>query len=265
MLEFIFKIYAYLFASNRFRKVNTFLYHLGLRGLGILNYQNECLTGEKAWLKKYLKGKSKPIVVDVGAHLGNYSKAVFSANKNSIVFAFEPHPKTYKRLISNVVSPNFKAFNLAVGSKNGILELFDYDPEGSSHASLYKDVIKVLHKREYISFPIEVVVLDDFLEKQGIQNIDLLKIDTEGNEFDVLLGCEKFLKDKRIKAIQFEFNEMNIISNVRFKDFWDYLKGYGYEFYRILPKGELLKIEKYSPLYCEIYAFQNIVAILESN
>lgn len=91
----------------------------------------------------------------------------------------------------------------------------------------------------------------------------MLKIDTEGNEFKVLLGCLEALKEKRINAIHIEFNEMNIVSKVSFKDFWDLLSDYN--FYRILPGGGLLPIKNYSPIMCEIYAFQNIVAILKES
>jgi len=72
---------------------------------------------------------------------------------------------------------------------------------------------------------------------------------------------EKYLSEKKIKAIHFEFNEMNIISKISFKNFWDLL--IGFEFYRMLPGGNLIRLKKYSPLSCEIYAFQNIVAILK--
>lgn len=261
MISFVYKLYAYLFAKSKFEKVNKFLFNLGLRGLGILNYQSEYLTGERAWLKSYLKDKVNPVVFDVGAHVGNYSMNVLLANPNSKIFAFEPHPKTYKQLILNIRSENFKAFNFGVGHENGVFELYDYDTkDGSSHASLYRDVIKDLHKGNPVAYPVKIITLDEFVENHKIETIDLLKIDTEGNEFNVLLGCKNLLRNNRIKAIHFEFNEMNIISKVSFKDFWDYLKEY--EFYRILPAGELLKIKNYSPIYCEIYAFQNIVAIL---
>lgn len=264
MLNAIYKAYGYIFGRDIFKKFNVFLYQISLRGMGILNYEGEYLIGEKYWLKNYLKDKLRPIVLDVGAYIGNYSKAVFEANRNSIVFAFEPHPITYKRLISNISSANFKAFNVAVGKEAGTLKLYDYDiKDGSSHASLYKDVITKLHKGNAISYSVDVITLDDFLRKQNIQVVDLLKIDVEGNEFDVLLGCKDFIKNKKIKAIQFEFNEMNIISKVSFKDFWDYLECY--EFYRILPGGKLFKIKKYSPILCEIYAYQNIVALLKDN
>lgn len=262
MLNFIYELYGYLFAKKIFKKLNMFLYQISLRGLGILNYQSSYLTGEKVWLKNYLKDRTNPVILDVGANVGDYSKNILSLNKNCTIYAFEPHPITYSKLISSIVSKNFYAFNVGIGNKNEILELYDYDiKDGSSHASLYKDVIKDLHKGNPISHSVEIIILDDFIKTHNIETVDLLKIDTEGNEFNALLGCEESIRSKKIKAIQFEFNEMNIISKVSFKDFWDYL--IGYEFYRILPGGNLLKIQKYSPIYCEIYAYQNIVALLK--
>lgn len=262
MFELVFKLYGYLFAKNVFRTLNLFLYHISLRGLGVLNFQGEYLTGEKAWLKGYLKGRDKPMILDVGANVGNYSKNILLFNKNCSVFAFEPHPITYKQLVTNVTSSQVKSFNVAIGDENGTLDLYDYDTnDGSAHASLYEGVIKDLHKGNPISHSVEVIKLDEFLAGKNLKTIDLLKIDTEGNEFNVLLGCKDLLKNRQIKAIHFEFNEMNIISKVSFKDFWDYLKGY--DFYRILPGGGLLPITSYSPISCEIYAFQNIVALLK--
>ncbi len=262
MLSIIIKTYGYLFGKNIFRKFNMFLYHISLRGLGILNYQTEYLTGENIWLKNYLKNVKKPLVLDVGANIGNYSKNVLDSNNDAEIFAFEPHPKTFKNLSLNVKSNNFQAFNLAVGYEKGTLQLYDYDNnDGSQHASLYEDVIKDLHKGNPVSTLVEIIKLDEFIIEQNISTIDLLKIDTEGNEFNVLLGCIENLKNKKIKAIHFEFNEMNIISKVSFKDYWDLLSDY--RFYRILPGGGLLPIKNYSPIKCEIYAFQNIVAVLK--
>ena len=79
----------------------------------------------------------------------------------------------------------------------------------------------------------------------------------------MLKGAEKALQEKKIKALHIEFNEMNIISKVSFKDFWDLL--FNYKIFRILPGGGLLPIKNYSPIMCEIYAFQNLVAILKDD
>jgi FkbM family methyltransferase len=145
----------------------------------------------------------------------------------------------------NINLASFKPSNVGVGNENEILELYDYDTkDGSSHASLYRDVVKDLHKGNLISHFINIIALDQFLISQNIQAVDLLKIDTEGNEFNVLLECKKFLNSRKIKAIHFEFNEMNIVSKVSFKDF---LKEY--ELYRILPGGKLKNIRQLTVRY----------------
>jgi hypothetical protein len=100
--------------------------------------------------------------------------------------------------------------------------------------------------------------LSDFVKEHSIDYIDLLKIDTEGNEMKVLLGLKDFLAKGKVGAIHFEFNEMNVISRVFFKDYFDLLSNYN--FYRLLPNG-MLPIERYNPIDCEIFAYQNIVGI----
>jgi len=263
----IYRLYAYIFAKPFFAKFNKFLYQISLRGLGVLNFEGKYLPGEKQWLKSYLEGKQSPVVLDVGANVGNYTCDIFEVNPSSMVYAFEPHPATYSKLTDNMqkFSNNlFKSYNLGVGQEKGVLELFDYaDKSGSSHASLYKDVITDLHKGEVESCKVEIIALDEFFSRESIQEVDLLKIDTEGNEYKVLLGANTLLKEKKIKAIHIEFNEMNIVSGVTFKNFWDLLTDYS--FYRLLPGGKLLPIKSYSPVSCEIYAFQNIVAILKDS
>jgi FkbM family methyltransferase len=150
--------------------------------------------------------------------------------------------------------------NVAVGAGNGPVELYDYALEdASSHASLYREVIERIHRRPSVVHRVRMIRLDDYLENQFIDHVDLLKIDTEGHELSVLTGSKRFIEEGRIEAIQFEFNEMNSSSRTFFKDFFELLPHY--DFYRLLPRG-MIRIEEYNPLYCEIYAYQNIVAIL---
>ena len=244
MLSIVCKIYGYLFARPFFLKLNILLYHLGLRGLGILNFQSEYLQGENLWLNKFLKEKIRPVIFDVGANVGLYSQSIFKTNSEAIVYAFEPHPNTYKKLVNNIK-------NMGIGFENNRLTLFDYNnKDGSEHASLYKSVISDLHKGIPVSHIVDITTIDNFVIKNNINQIDLLKIDTEGNEFNVLKGAERTLKEKRIKALQIEFNEMNIISKASFKDFWDLLTDY--DFFRILPGGGYCQL-KYIRLLCVRY------------
>lgn len=86
-----------------------------------------------------------------------------------------------------------------------------------------------------------------------------MKIDVEGNEYNVLLGSETFLKSKKIKFIQFEFGANTIESRFFLKDFFDLLADY--KIYRIVKNG-LIELN-YSELY-EIQLPHNFLAELIS-
>jgi FkbM family methyltransferase len=241
---------------------NKFLYVCSLHGLGILNYESNKKSGENHFIHNQIKNIPSGVVIDVGANVGKYSIEIKKLNSNLDIYAFEPHPTTYKGLIKNTASLDIKTFNLGVGSHEAELVLYDYaNNDGSEHASLQKGVIDEFHRGTAIEYLVEVVSLDKFTLKHQISSIELLKIDTEGYEFEVLKGAKELLISGKIQLIQIEFNGLNVISRVFFKDLWDFLPNY--DFYRMLPDG-LVKIETYDPVYCEIFAYQNYIAKLRS-
>lgn len=260
-MQIILRAYRALFARQLFFKLNKLLYRISLSGMGVLNYENDTVSGESRFLKNLLKGRSGCVVFDVGANVGDYSRKIFQACPQATVYAFEPHPKTFSVLSNTMRQSNFLPVNAAAGEKEGEFSLFDYEAQdGSSHASLYKDVIENIHQAKSIEHKVRVIELGAFARSKNIEKIDLLKIDTEGNELNALMGILDYIKSEKIEAIHFEFNEMNVSSRTFFRDFWELLPNYN--FYRLLPDG-MVKIESYSPVYCEIFAYQNIVAILK--
>jgi FkbM family methyltransferase len=234
-----------------------------LASLGILNYKTSKVSGEQAFIEKIMPNK-KGAVIDVGANIGDYISELVKINKNVKIYAFEPHPLTFLKLRKNTESySNVFIYNKGASSQCGLLNLYDYaSNDGSEHASLFRDVISEIHGAQSVtSHEVELIDLDGFIESNNILEVSLLKIDTEGNELEVLRGCTRSISMGKIKAIHFEFNEMNVASRVFFKDFWSALSEY--DFYRLLP-NEMVKIKKYDPLFCEIYAYQNIVAIYKN-
>ncbi len=259
LVKILYTVYAFLFSAPWFINLNKFLFQLSLRGLGVLNYETKYLSGEVNWLKKYLSNFKSPVVFDVGAHVGDYSNDILKLFPSSTIYAFEPHPKNFVKLKS-LDDERLQCFNNAVGDRPGQIQLYDYEnQDGSSHASVYQEVIEEIHHEKSVSYTVDLIQLDRFCAEHNIKRIDLLKIDTEGNELKCLMGAQELLQNGQITVIQFEFNSMNIISRSLFKDFWELLQGF--DFYRLLPGGRLLKIKNYSPLYCEIYAYQNILAV----
>jgi FkbM family methyltransferase len=254
--------YAYLFARKRFFRINKLLHQVSLRGIGILNYKNDVISGEQNFLRKLLHKVPRPIVFDVGANVGSYTSAVLAENPDAQIFAFEPHPATFAKMSANLISSNAQLFNVACGKESGEMILYDYSTAGSEHASLYQEVIEQLHHQDARAHTIRIIDLDTFVEDHKIQRIDLLKIDTEGHELAVLEGAHRLLKARQISAIQFEFNEMNVISRTFFRDFYSALPEY--RLYRMVRDG-LIPISEYSSGLCEIFLFQNIVALLNKD
>jgi FkbM family methyltransferase len=258
-LERIFDLYSYLFARKKFYRLNKALFRLSLRGLGILNFKDDVVSGEAHFLRERLRSVSKPVVFDVGANVGNYSSAVLNANPNAQLFSFEPHPGTFQGLSERLTPRGVQVINAACGKVAGRVVLYDYVTAGSEHASFYKGVIEELHRKEAHGHEVDVVDLDTFLSDRNIAHIDLLKIDTEGHELEVLSGAKHLLRARKVKAIQFEFNEMNLISRTFLRDFSAALPEYS--LHRMVRDG-LVSLSEQSPVLGEIFAFQNIVALL---
>lgn len=237
------------------------LKHL-IRRLGFSNWEDMERSGETWFLRDMLPGllrNRQPLVMDVGANSGDYTLAVLKFFPEARAHAFEPHPVTYQKLTTNAGS-KASCHQLALGSQPGTLNLYDSEgsTEGGIRASLSVEALKATISKPLISVPVEVSTLDQFLNHQGIERVDFLKIDTEGFEMDVLNGGSQALASGRIGVIQFEFNALHIGRRQFLLDFMERLPGY--RLYRLLSDG-MVALDKLKPYEREIFIFQNIVAI----
>lgn len=235
---------------------------LSYYNLGILKYWDSKVSGEDFVidnvLNKYLQ-KEKLILFDVGANVGNYSRKLRLKFPNAQIYAFEPNPNTFEILISNLTSISVSCQNLGLSSKPSKQKIYTYaDQLSSEHASIYREVLKDLHKAsDIVELEFFNSTLDEFCKNNNIDHIDFIKIDTEGHELDVLTGGLKMISENRVSLIQFEFNEMNIISRIFLKDFYDILSEYS--IYR-LDSNKLIPLLEYSSTN-EIFKFQNLLAV----
>jgi FkbM family methyltransferase len=255
------RVYVVLFARKIFYPLHLFLYKLSMFGLGIKNYENEYVSGEKAFIKYLLSQNrlSSGAILDVGANIGGYSAMLRKYGIGLPIFAFEPHPAAFRELQLASGRHRFTAVPVGAGEVSSRSVIYDYSGgRGSEHASMYREVIEQLHDGKAEELPIELTTIDEFVTAQHITRVALLKIDTEGHELSVLKGARRSIARGLIDIIQIEFNEMNIISRTFFKDIIDQLPGYS--FYRLLPDG-LKALGKYKPGHFEIFGFQNVIAV----
>ena len=235
------------------------------RNMGIHIASDE-LSGETKLLEFFnsrWKGGQHRIIFDVGANIGQYSKWLLEHFQNAEIHAFEPGNAAFKSLYKELGGHKIMLNNCGLGRAKGSLKLYNPSEfKHNQHGTIYKNVLSdLLDKSELIEEIVQIDTIDHYCKEHKISQIDFLKIDTEGHELDVLRGAQKMISAGRIKHIQFEFNEMNIISRVFLKDFYELLEGY--HFYR-LHTNQLIKLGKYSSSN-EIFQFQNILASKEDN
>jgi FkbM family methyltransferase len=258
MRKLFYHVYRFLFAREKLAFLNSFIVRLGLKGLGVLNYETFDASGESFALK-YFRGKNNkvhnPIIFDIGANVGIYTENILKLIPGALIYSFEPHPKTFKTLQANIKGAS-TTLNLAIGNEIGKITIFDKSSDGSEHASLIKEVV---NNTEVKATQVDINTIDNFCKENQIESIDFLKIDVEGCEYDVLLGAKEMIGHGKIHMIQFEFGALNIHRKVFFYDFQKLLKN-RYDLYRLLPNG-LLKFDDGLNYMNEIFGFQNILAV----
>tara|TARA_B110000971_G_C19937060_1_gene466878 strand:- start:298 stop:1032 length:735 start_codon:yes stop_codon:yes gene_type:complete len=172
-------------------------------------------------LKKLIK--KNPLILDIGANIGD---SIFEFNKilkPKKIYAFEPQKHCVK-ILHKRFSKNkrIKIYDYAIDTKSGSNIFYEQGP-GDVHAGFYKVNIKSkdhidlknkkIKNKNYINqinnkVLVKTISLDQFINKENIKRINLLKIDTEGHE------------EKVLKSLKKNINKVDII--LLEMTFWDY-------------------------------------------
>jgi FkbM family methyltransferase len=165
---------------------------------------------EQSFCAEYVKPGMT--VFDVGASHGFYTLLFAKRAGPPLVHAFEPEEGNYARLRANLELNGFQgvhASQLAVVEEPGEVELNVYPPELYGWHTLGQPAMEVegkpvtpLGRRR-----VQGVTLDDYCADQGIERIDLLKLDVEGAELEALRGASRLLREKRIGCLLFEVSQ----------------------------------------------------------
>lgn len=146
---------------------------------------------------------------DVGANDGETSALALSSFADARVFAFEPHPVTFSKLLQRVgKDPRVVAQNLALSNANGVAPFFEYS--SSRVNSLISDAQYVVRNGLAArTITVQCATVDEFCKQNSIHTIDVLKIDTEGGDLLVLQGAQQLLSTGKIRFVYVEFNDMS--------------------------------------------------------
>ena len=207
---------------------------------------------QKKWIKFLNKNNYNnfKLLIDIGAHKGESIK-LFS--KNFVIkkiISFEASPLNFEYLKKKIHKDKKKynnteivLENIALGAEDKIIKFKQFEESSSStikkidkESKYYKRKFRLINflnkKKIYEIIQIKISKLKEYIEKNDIKKIDFMKIDTEGYEFEILLGLEN--KIQLVDVILFEHHYDNMIK-----------KGYTFEdINELLIKNHFNKIYK---------------------
>src|SRR5215210_2856512 len=155
--------------------------------------------------------KQGDIVVDIGAHMGRYT--IISSKRvgpNGKVVAIEAHPNNFEMLNRNIKLnqlTNVVPLNYAVYSKETKIKL--YLPEVESGYTIYNTIMYDRARTEDKFVEVNANTLDHLLQLKGIMEINWVKIDVEGAEFEVLKGASNVLSKSKDIALLIEVHGLD--------------------------------------------------------
>jgi len=198
-----------------------------------------------SFLKKRINNDIN-IFIDIGAHHGDTISDFLEIFSINTIYAFEPSKENFNKLkakkdeIEKSISVKIKIFPYGLGNKNDVLPLNEIADGVSNTFNALNINSRYFKRKKFITtlfgikkfiknkVPTKIIRLKEFIEREKIDKIDFIKIDTEGFEFNILLGLENDIK--KVKFILFEHHYDNmIIKNYKFKDINKLLKDNGFK------------------------------------
>lgn len=181
--------------------------------------------------------KKIDVFFDIGSSIGYYSVLGASINKNLIIEAFEPSTGPMIYLSENVkinnLSSRINVNVLALSNRQGQIDFFEI--KNKKYPTIYnlsgEHNIGTKPHLKSLKTKVKSDTLDNFVRKNDIEKIDLIKIDTEGCEDLILMESSNTINQfKPIIICEVLFNRIESqLENI--------MLGHNYELYNHNGKG----------------------------
>lgn len=173
-------------------------------------------------------------VVQAGGSLGVFAMEL--ADAFAAVYCYEPHPSTFRKLVHNVRHyDNVVCVQGALGYERGKVQTAK-KRRRKVHLPPHDGITHVVPEEQGL---IPTFRVDDL----GLDDLDLLVLDTEGYEFFALKGADETIRRCR-PAIMIEINENCQFYGLEQEWVRGLLRGFGYEFQFRLFSDEVWKCRR---------------------
>ncbi|MEM2046085.1 MAG: FkbM family methyltransferase [Candidatus Bathyarchaeia archaeon] len=123
------------------------------------------------------------VIIDLGAHIGLASIFFNTLFPNARIYCFEPDPLNFQLLEKNTsFFDNLALYQVAIGGSTGETILYS---DSERHAL---STIRTKYDRKASQIQVKIRTLDEVLAEIG--NVDLLKFDVEGSEYEIFANSQ---------------------------------------------------------------------------
>ncbi len=218
------------------------------------HYLYDEIFKRQAYLRHGITINNGDCIFDVGANIGLFMLFAHQICQKPKIYAFEPNPAVYEilRVNASLYAPGARVFPCGLSDEPktaaftffpgfSLLSGFYADPlaekelvrtymTNSQRAGVSEMAEVIAHSEDLLdlrfspqSFAAPLRAVSDIIEEEGIEGIDLLKINVEKSEVDVLRGVKEadWAKIKQIVVEADTKNNLQAISAI--------LEGHGYE------------------------------------
>ncbi len=141
----------------------------------------------------------KPLIVDVGGNQGYFSLRYRQLYPQAVIYTFEPDPTNFDRLNRNVKespSGHIHAFMMGMGNETRTEKLFLHPTNLGGHS-----IVQETDNQPFEE--IRIIGIEEAFETYQWKQVDLLKLDCEGAEFEIIMALNETLA-KKIQTIVYE-------------------------------------------------------------
>lgn len=183
--------------------------------------------GLSVWddMRRLSPGCANKVLFDVGANVGQTYTEMRNKNHDAMIYCFEPSRSPYEALEEITRQDRLtKTFHTAVGEENGECLI------QARNDSVWNKIVEIDNSSSGENIEtVTKITVDHIIEQEQIDNIYLLKTDTEGYDLFVLKGAYQALLKKRISFILTEVTfRSDDKQRSHFSDIFEYLSSFGY-------------------------------------
>ena len=188
-------------------------------------------------------GDLKPLIIfDVGARNASYDARLLQPD--ACIFAFEPNPAEFekiKRSKTKIEAGTVHTFPTALAASTGQITLNISRRPGASSTLMPNAPFlarfkgDAFHEMAQIvdSVDVPAMTLVAVMQEAGLDHIDFLKLDTQGNEHDILTSAGTMLRNVSVIKVEVEFVELYEGQKL-FADVDSLLRSFGFELFDLM-------------------------------